>query len=220
MEIHERLGMLGLIPVVKIDAAKDAVNLGQALIEGGLPCAEVTFRTDQAEQAIELIAKHLPEVLLGAGTVLTIEQAERAVDLGARYIVAPGFNPKVVDWCLENGVPVIPGVATPTEIEMALNSGVHVLKFFPAQAMGGIEMLEAIAAPYKAARFIPTGGIGPLNLADFLKMPMVLACGGSWIVKESLISSGDFVEIARLTKQALEIVQKCRSTRSLNGLST
>ena len=204
------LGKLALVPVVQIEDSKDAINLGKALLDGGLPCAEITFRTKSAAEAIQSIAAGLPEIILGAGTVLMISQAEQAVDAGAQFIVSPGFNRKVVDWCLERAVPVLPGVATPTEIEMALDSGLNILKFFPAQALGGVEMLKAIAAPYGSVRFIPTGGINAQNLADYLKLPVVFACGGSWFVRADLISAGDFREITRLTKEAVSIVRQYR----------
>jgi 2-dehydro-3-deoxyphosphogluconate aldolase/(4S)-4-hydroxy-2-oxoglutarate aldolase len=204
------LGELGLIPVVRIEHPKDAIDLGKALLDGGLPCAEITFRTESAAKAIEIIARTLPDIILGAGTVLTSGDAEIAVRAGAQFIVAPGFNPKVVDWCLQHDVTVIPGVATPTEIEMALDKGLIILKYFPAQAMGGIEMLQAIAAPYQQVLFVPTGGINSHNLKDYLKLPMVFACGGSWFVKSNLISAGEFSEISRLTKEAVSIVQQCR----------
>ena len=206
----QAIGHLALLPVVQIEHARDAINLGRALLEGGLPCAEITFRTAAAEEAIQSIAASLPEIILGAGTVLTTTQAEAAVSAGAQFIVSPGFNPKVVDWCLERGVFVIPGVATPTEIEMGLDKGLTILKFFPAQAMGGVEMLKAIAGPYAGVKFIPTGGISALNLADYLSLPVVFACGGSWFVKPNLISAGKFDEITRLTKEAISIVRQCR----------
>jgi len=207
------LGKLALVPVVQIEHSKDAISLGRALLSGGLPCAEITFRTEAAFEAIKSIASTLPEITLGAGTVLTTTQAEKAVNAGAKFVVSPGFNPKVVDWCLKAGVPIIPGVATPTEVEMALDKGLDIIKFFPAQAMGGIEMLKAIAAPYGGVKFIPTGGINEKNLADYLMLPMVFACGGSWFVKTTLISAGDFNAITRLTKEALSIVSHCRELR-------
>jgi 2-dehydro-3-deoxyphosphogluconate aldolase/(4S)-4-hydroxy-2-oxoglutarate aldolase len=206
LQIIQKLGKLALIPVVKIENMENAIDLGKALLDGGLPCAEITFRTESAEEAIKAIASTIPEIILGAGTVLTVEQAEKAVKVGAQFIVAPGFNPRVVDWCLENDVPVMPGVATPTEIEMALDKGLNILKFFPAQALGGVAMLKAIAGPYGGVKFIPTGGLNAQNLADYLELPMVFACGGSWFVKASLISAGDFSEITRLTKEAVALV--------------
>ncbi|MGC8874885.1 MAG: bifunctional 4-hydroxy-2-oxoglutarate aldolase/2-dehydro-3-deoxy-phosphogluconate aldolase, partial [Chloroflexia bacterium] len=168
--VVERLGELGLVPVIEIERAEHAVPLGEALLAAGLPCAEITFRTAAAEEAIRQIAAALPEMLTGAGTVLTIDQARRAVDAGARFVVSPGLNPALVDWCLQEGVPVIPGVATPTEVGMALSRGLSIVKFFPAEALGGVKMLKALAAPFKGVRFIPTGGITAANLADYLKL--------------------------------------------------
>lgn len=209
-EILETLGHLGVVPVIEIERADDAVPLGNALIAGGLPCAEITFRTAAAEEAIRRIASELPEVVIGAGTVLSVEQAEKAVAAGARYIVSPGFDPKVVDWCLTHDVAVTPGVATPTEINMALDKGLNILKFFPAEALGGFKTLKAIAAPYGGVKFIPTGGINAKNLADYLSLRAVHACGGSWLVASKLISAGEFAEITRLTKEALSIVRQVR----------
>jgi 2-dehydro-3-deoxyphosphogluconate aldolase/(4S)-4-hydroxy-2-oxoglutarate aldolase len=209
-EILDTLGHLGVVPVVKIDQADEAVPLGNALIAGGLPCAEITFRTAAAEEAIRRIASELPQVVIGAGTVLSVEQAEKAVAAGARYIVSPGFDPKVVDWCLTHDVAVTPGVATPTEINMALDKGLNILKFFPAEALGGLKTLKALAAPYVGVKFIPTGGINPKNLADYLSLPAVHACGGSWLVKSTLISAGEFTEITRMAEEALTIVHQVR----------
>jgi len=206
----ERLGELALVPVIKIEHAEHAIQLGEALLAGGLPCAEVTFRTTAAAEAIRRIASTFPEIITGAGTVLSVDQAQKAVLAGAQFIVSPGFNPKVVDWCLEHEVPVTPGVATPTEIDMALDKGLDILKFFPAEALGGIAMLKAIAAPYGEVRFIPTGGINSQNLAEYLKLPMVHACGGSWLSTAKLISAGAFDEITRLTQEAVAIVRQYR----------
>lgn len=209
-DLLEKLGVLGVVPVVKIERAEDAVELGRALLAGGLPCAEITFRTAAAEEAIRQIASNLPEVIVGAGTVLSVEQADRAVSAGARFIVSPGFNQKVVDWCLQNEIPVTPGVLTPTEIDMALYRGLDILKFFPAEAMGGIATLKAISAPYGSVKFIPTGGINQNNLADYLALPSVHCCGGSWLVKTHLISAGKFDEITRLTREAMSVVRRVR----------
>jgi 2-dehydro-3-deoxyphosphogluconate aldolase/(4S)-4-hydroxy-2-oxoglutarate aldolase len=209
-DLLEKLGRLGVVPVVEIERAEDAVELGRALLAGGLPCAEITFRTAAAEEAIRRISSNLPEIIVGAGTVLTVDQADRAVSAGAQFIVSPGFNQKVVDWCLQHGIPVTPGVLTPTEIDMALDRGLKVLKFFPAEAMGGVATLKAIAAPYKGVKFIPTGGITQDNLADYLALPSVHCCGGSWLVKASLISAGKFDEITRLTQEAVSIVRRVR----------
>jgi len=209
-DVLEKLGLLGVVPVVAIERSEDAVELGRALLAGGLPCAEITFRTAAAEEAIQRISSSLPEIIVGAGTVLSVDQANRAVSAGAQFIVSPGFNHKVVDWCLQNEIPVTPGVVTPTEIDMALDRGLKILKFFPSEAMGGIATLKAIAAPYGGVKFIPTGGINPKNLADYLSLPAVHACGGSWLVKSTLISAGEFVEITRLTEEAQAIVRQVR----------
>jgi 2-dehydro-3-deoxyphosphogluconate aldolase/(4S)-4-hydroxy-2-oxoglutarate aldolase len=209
-EILDTLGHLGVVPVVKIDRAEDAVDLGKALLEGGLPCAEITFRTAAAEEAIRRISLSLPDIILGAGTVLSVDQADRAVSAGARFIVSPGFNQKVVDWCLQNEIPITPGVLTPTEIDMGLDKGLNILKFFPAEALGGLKMLKAIAAPYVGVKFIPTGGINLDNLADYLAHPSVHCCGGSWLVKASLISAGRFDEITQLARDAVSLVHQVR----------
>jgi len=206
----EKLGILGVVPVVKIERAENAVALGRALLAGGLPCAEITFRTAAAEEAIGQMASRLPEITVGAGTVLSAEQASKAVSAGAQFIVSPGFNQKVVDWCLQNEIPVTPGVVTPTEIDMALDRGLNILKFFPAEAMGGIATLKAISAPYGGVKFIPTGGISLSNLADYLTLPSVHCCGGSWLVEASLISAGKFDEITRLTQEAMSVVRRVR----------
>jgi 2-dehydro-3-deoxyphosphogluconate aldolase/(4S)-4-hydroxy-2-oxoglutarate aldolase len=209
-DLLEKLGALGVVPVVKIERAEDAVELGRALLAGGLPCAEITFRTAAAEDAIRRISSSLPEIIVGAGTVLSVDQADKAVSAGARFIVAPGFNQKVVDWCLQNEIPVTPGVLTPTEIDMALDRGLKILKFFPAEAMGGIAVLKAISAPYGGVKFIPTGGINLNNLADYLALPSVHCCGGSWLVKASLISAGKFDEITELARDAMSVVRRVR----------
>ncbi len=209
-DLLEKLGQLGVVPVVKIERAEDAVALGRALLAGGLPCAEITFRTAAAEEAIRRISSSLPEIIVGAGTVLTVDQANKAVSAGARFIVAPGFNQKVVDWCLQNEIPVTPGVMTPTEIDMALDRGLNILKFFPAEAIGGIAMLKAISAPYGGVKFIPTGGINRNNLADYLALPSVHCCGGSWLVRANLISAGKFDEITKLTRDAMSVVHQVR----------
>lgn len=209
-DVLETLGLLGVVPVVKIDHAKDALELGRALLEAGLPCAEITFRTLAAEEAIRLMSSNLPDIILGAGTVLSVDQAEKAVSAGAQFIVSPGFNPTVVDWCLEKNIPITPGVATPTEIEMAINKGLEIFKFFPAEALGGVKTLKALAAPYWGVRFIPTGGISAENLPDYLQLPFVHACGGSWLVKSKLISEAEFDKITDLAKNARALVLEAR----------
>jgi 2-dehydro-3-deoxyphosphogluconate aldolase/(4S)-4-hydroxy-2-oxoglutarate aldolase len=205
---------LRIIPVVAIHDAENAEPLAEALLEGGLPCAEITFRTDAAADAITRIARN-KEMLVGAGTVLKIEQARQAMDCGACFIVSPGFNPKVVQFCLENGIPVTPGTSTPTDIEKALDFGLDIVKFFPAEAFGGIKTLKAISAPYGMMRFIPTGGIGPHNILDYLESPKIPACGGSWMVKSDLIASKNFAEIGRLTREAVELVAKAGEISSV-----
>ncbi|MCB0044607.1 MAG: bifunctional 4-hydroxy-2-oxoglutarate aldolase/2-dehydro-3-deoxy-phosphogluconate aldolase [Caldilineaceae bacterium] len=207
----QQLKEIGIIPVVAVDEAETAVPLGQALLTGGLPCAEITFRTAAAADAIRNMRAAFPEMLVGAGTVLTVAQAEQAKTAGAKFIVTPGFDAAVVDWCLANAIPVTPGVMTPTDINLALTRGLRLLKFFPAEVAGGIKALKAIGAPYGDVRFIPTGGITADNLADYLRLPMVHACGGSFMVKKALIAAGQFDEIARRTEQAVAIVQSART---------
>lgn len=208
--VLEKIGRLGIVPVVAIENAVDAPKLGDALRSGGLPCAEITFRTAAASEAIHLMATECPDVLVGAGTVLTVEQAEAAVANGAKFIVTPGFDDAVVDWCIVNEMPITPGVMTPTEINMALKKGLRVLKFFPAEAAGGLKTLKAIGGPYGDVKFIPTGGISPKNLRDYLSLPSVLACGGSWLVEKKLISAGEFESIARLAREAVAIRKEVR----------
>jgi 2-dehydro-3-deoxyphosphogluconate aldolase / (4S)-4-hydroxy-2-oxoglutarate aldolase len=206
-KVLDRLGELKLIPVVKIENAADAVPLGEALLEGGLPVAEITFRTDAAEEAIASLSANLPELLVGAGTVLKIIQVQRAIDAGAKFIVAPGFNPRTVSYCVENGYPITPGVNSPTQIEAALEYDLEVVKFFPAEASGGLAMLKAMSAPYSGVRFIPTGGISAANVSDYLAHPSILACGGSWMVKPALIKAGSFAEITKLCREAVAIAR-------------
>ena len=204
-DVMQRINELKLVPVVVLDDAKDAAPLAEALIEGGLPCAEVTFRTTAAADSIKAMSKY-SELCLGAGTVLSVDQVKAAVDCGARYIVTPGFNPKVVGYCVENKIPITPGVCTPTQVEMGLEFGIEVLKFFPAEAYGGLKTLKAICAPYNMVKFIPTGGIGPENVCNYLAFDKVFACGGSWMVKKELVAAGEFAEIVRLTKAAVALV--------------
>ncbi len=209
-EVLEEIHRLRVVPVVAIKDVKDAEPLAQALIDGNLPCAEITFRTDAAEDSIHILAKR-GDILVGAGTVLNIDQVKIAVDAGAKFIVSPGFNPKAVQYCLDNTIPVIPGVCTPSDISLALDFGLEVVKFFPAEAFGGLQTLKAISAPYSMVRFIPTGGIGPETLVEYLSFPKVFACGGSWMVTSDLILSGNFSEIRRLTREAVELAAKAVS---------
>ena len=209
-KVLEDLQKIGIVPVVVINDAKDAKPLAQALINGGLPCAEVTFRTDAAEESIRIISENFPEMLVGAGTVLTSEQADRAVAAGAKFIVSPGLNPKVVEHCIDKGYPVAPGTATPSEMEQALSFGLDVVKFFPAENNGGLPMIKAVAAPYVGLKFMPTGGINATNVRDYLAYDRILCCGGSWMVKGDLIKAGDFAKIEELTRQAADIVKEVR----------
>ena len=194
---------IGLVPVVKIDDASKAEALAKALIDGGLPCAEVTFRTAAAEEAIRRMAQAYPEMLIGAGTVINPELAEKAVNAGAKFIVSPGLNPATVEWCLAHDVPVVPGIATPSEIEKGLSYGLKVLKFFPAEALGGVSMLKNLGGPFPQVKFMTTGGINANNLGDYAKAKNVLAVGGSWMVKADLIANDEWDKITALCKEAV-----------------
>ncbi len=209
-EILAQVGAICLVPIVVIDKAADAKPLGEALAAGGLNCIEITFRTAAAAEAIRA-ASQIPSMLVGAGTVLNVDTVKRAMDSGAKFIVSPGLNPKVVDYCVQNRIPIMPGVATPTEIDMALDAGLDVVKFFPADALGGCKTLKAIAAPYGMMKFMPTGGITQQTLADYLKLPCVLACGGSWMVAKELIAARNFASITELANEACKIVQSVRA---------
>lgn len=195
----------GIIPVVKIDTLDMAIPLAKALIKGRLPVAEITFRTKQAAQAIKNITNHFPNMLVGAGTVLSINQVEKAINAGAEFIVSPGFNPTVVKYCVDNNICIIPGCITPTEIEHAIELGLTTVKFFPAEQAGGLAMIKALSMPYSDITFMPTGGINLHNLADYLSFQKVLACGGSFMISDNL----DDVE--KLSQQATEIVKMCRN---------
>ena len=210
LDFERFLARLLVVPVVEIARVQDAVPLARALLEGGLPCAEITFRTASAAQAIEAIATSVPEIRVGAGTVLDPSQAQAALAAGASFLVAPGFDPAVVEFALAHGVPIVPGVCTPTEVGMALARGLSLLKLFPAEAAGGVGYLKALAAPYGDVRFVPTGGIGPDNLAAYLAIRQVIACGGSWMVKKDLIAAGAFDTIRELAAQARTIADAAR----------
>lgn len=199
-----------LVPVVTMDDPQKAVTLARALEEGGLPLAEITFRTQAAEESIRRITDSLPHILVGAGTVLTIEQARAAQSAGASFIVAPGFNPKIVDYCLEHDILVVPGVDSPTLIEAALEKGLSLVKFFPAEQSGGLPFLKAIAAPYQGLRFMPTGGVYLKNILKYLGYEPVVACGGSWICPAPLIAKGDFFAITTLTRNAVLLLETIR----------
>lgn len=201
--IIEEISKIGIVPVIALDDAKDARPLAEALYKGGLPCAEVTFRTDAAEESIRIIAEDFPDMLVGAGTVLTTEQVDRAVNAGAKFIVSPGLNPKVVSYCINKNIPVLPGTANPSDVEAAIELGLEVVKFFPAEAAGGIKMIKAMSAPYGKMKFMPTGGITADNLKEYLDFNKIVACGGSWMVKKNLVAAGKFDEIEALTKEAV-----------------
>lgn len=206
MDIFEKLSLAGLVPVIKVEDANDAVPLCRALSEGGLPVAEITFRTAAAEQAIRNVSSALPEVILGAGTVLSVDQVKRAVDAGAKFIVSPGLNPAVVGYCVENHIPVLPGCANPSDIETAMSFGLDTVKFFPAEAAGGINFIKAISAPYGGMKFVPTGGINEKNLMDYLSFPKVRAAGGSWMVPGDAVKAKDWNRVTELTRQAVKVM--------------
>ncbi len=209
-EVMDELFGYGVVPVVVIKNKEDARPLAEALMKGGLKCAEVTFRTDAAADAIRIMTDAFPEMLVGAGTVLSVKQVDDAVAAGAKFIVSPGFDPEVVDYCISKNIPVLPGVATPTEALMGIKKGLKVLKFFPAEQAGGLPMIKAMAAPYVGVRFMPTGGINAKNLPDYLSSDKVAACGGSWMVKGDLIDAKDFKKIEEMTREAVELVKKIR----------
>ena len=203
-DMMKELYSIGLIPVIKIENPDDAVPLAKALIDGGLPAAEITFRTACAAEAIKNITEAYPEMLVGAGTVLTTEQVDAAIAAGSKFIVSPGLNPKVTSYCLSKGVPMLPGCSNPSDIEAALELGLKTVKFFPAEAAGGLKMLKAMAAPYGQLTFMPTGGINADNLLDYLKFNKIVACGGSFMVKDELVKEKKWDEITALTKDAVK----------------
>lgn len=204
--IIEELACIGIVPVIKINDAGKAVDLVQALKRGGIPCAEVTFRTSEAAKAIKNITDAMEDVIVGAGTVTTIEQVDLALESGAKFIVAPGFNEKIVKYCMEKGVPVFPGVQTPSEIERAMELGLKTLKFFPAEQSGGVAMIKALTGPYGGIRFMPTGGITASNINDYLALDCIAACGGSFMAEPSLVDSGKYDEIERISRNAVDKV--------------
>ncbi|MGI6161850.1 MAG: bifunctional 4-hydroxy-2-oxoglutarate aldolase/2-dehydro-3-deoxy-phosphogluconate aldolase [Christensenellales bacterium] len=202
-DVIKSLSLCGIIPVIKLDDPADAIPLCTALKDGGLPVAEITFRTAAAEESIKRVSEALPDVIVGAGTVMTIDQAERAVKAGAKFIVSAGFNPDVVKWCVDAGVPITPGVNSPAGVEQAYGYGLRLLKFFPAEASGGLKFIKAISAPYNMMRFIPTGGINEDNLKEYLAFDKIAACGGSWMVPQDAIKAKDFNRIKELTASAV-----------------
>jgi len=202
-EVLKKIQSFGVVPVVVLNDSKDAAPLAKALCDGGLPCAEVTFRTDAAEESIKIMAKQFPDMLIGAGTVLTTEQVDRAVAAGAKFIVSPGLNPKIVKYCVDRNIPITPGVTNPSDIEQAIELGLEVVKFFPAEAAGGLNMIKAMSAPYTKMKFMPTGGIDASNINTYLAFDKIIACGGSWMVKGDLVKAGKFDEITKLTREAV-----------------
>ncbi len=200
-----------IVPVVVLEDAKDAKPLAEALVKGGLPCAEVTFRTAAAAESIKIMTSEYPDMLVGAGTVLTIEQVDLAVASGAKFIVSPGFDPEIVDYCLEKNIPVFPGCVTPSEVAQAVKRGLKLVKFFPAGQFGGVATIKALAAPYVGLKFMPTGGVSAKNLEEYLNCSSILACGGSWMVKGDLIGAGDFDKIEAMTKEAVSLAKSIRA---------
>ncbi len=209
-EVLSKIQKIGIVPVVVLDDAKDAKPLAKALIDGGLPCAEVTFRTDAAEESIKIMTSEYPDMLVGAGTVLTIDQVDRAVAAGAKFIVAPGFDKEIVEYCLKKDIPVCPGVQSPSEVTAAVKLGLDHVKFFPAENSGGLKMINTIGAAFPALKFMPTGGINASNVVDYLKSPRIFCCGGSWMVKKDMIEAGDFDRIRDMAREASDIVKNSR----------
>lgn len=209
--VTEKISTLGVVPVVVLEDAKDAAPLAKALVEGGLPCAEVTFRTDAAEESIKIMTSEYPDMFVGAGTVLTIEQVDRAVAAGAKFIVSPGFDPEIVDYCLSKEIPIFPGCITPSEVAQAVKRGLKVVKFFPAEQFGGVATIKAMAAPYVGLKFMPTGGVSAKNLESYLNCDKIVACGGSWMVKGDLVKAGKFDEIKAMTEEAVKLVAEIRN---------
>lgn len=209
--VAETIQKMGVVPVVVLNDVKDAAPLAKALVEGGLPCAEVTFRTDAAEECIRVMTTEFPEMFVGAGTVLTIDQVDRAVAAGAKFIVSPGFDPEIVDYCLEKEIPVFPGCITPSEVAQAVKRGLKIVKFFPAEQFGGVATIKAMAAPYVGLKFMPTGGVNAKNLESYLSFDRIIACGGSWMVNGALVKEGKFDEIKALTEEAVKLVAEIRN---------
>ena len=210
MNALERLRNAGVVPVVVLERAEDAVPAARAMLAGGVDVMEITFRTAAAAEAIRNVAAECPEMLVGAGTVLTVEQCEKAVALGAKFIVSPGFDAEIVDWCVERGVAVAPGCVTPTEIMAALKRGLSVVKFFPAGIYGGLKAMKALAAPFGQVKYIPTGGVSADNLAEYAAAPFVHAVGGSWLCPKADVAAGNFARIAELCAQSRRIVDGAR----------
>ena len=208
--ILEKIKRIGLVPVIKIDDAEKAVPLARALSDGGIPVAEVTFRTDCAAEAIANIARELPDVLVGAGTVVSVEQVKAAVDAGAKYIISPGFDSEVVKYCIENDIPITPGCSSASDVGKAVKLGLECVKFFPAETVGGLKALKALAGPFPKMKFIPTGGINPDNLGSYLAFNKIIACGGSWMVPQKLVDANDWQGITEIARQAVTAMLNLR----------
>ena len=208
--MNDKIKSFGVIPVVVLENAEDAKPLAEALVKGGLPVAEVTFRTAAAKESIRIMSENYPEMLVGAGTVLSVSQVDEAMEAGAKFIVTPGFDEEVVDYCLSKDIPVFPGVITPTEVTMAVKKGLKVVKFFPASQFGGLKTIKALSAPFGMVKFMPTGGIDASNLSEYLSSDKIVACGGSWMVKGDLIKAHEFDKIRELTAEAVELVKEIR----------
>lgn len=206
-EILKKIEEVRIVPVVVLEDVKDAAPLANALCEGGLACAEVTFRTEEAAEVIKEMKKARPDMLVGAGTVLTKEQVDQAVDAGAQFIVSPGLNPEIVEYCVNKNLTIIPGCANPSDVEQALKYHLEVVKFFPAEALGGLKLIKAMSAPYKNVRFMPTGGINPNNVKEYLDFKAIIACGGTWMVPKDAVENKEFDKIEKLTKEAVEAIQ-------------
>lgn len=208
--IDKQIMEFGVVPVVVLNDAEDALPLADALVKGGLPCAEVTFRTSAAKESIRRMTEKYPDMLVGAGTILTTEQIDQAVEAGAKFIVSPGFDPEIVDACIKKEIPIFPGCITPSEVAQAVKRGLQVVKFFPAEQFGGVETIKALAAPYTMIKFMPTGGVNAKNLKDYLSCDKIICCGGSWMVKGDLIKAGEFDKICEMTKEAVGLVADIR----------
>ena len=211
MNVLEQIEKHKIVPVIKLEHSKDSAPLAEALCAGGLPVAEVTFRTEAAAESISIMSKNFPQMLIGAGSLISVKQAKQAVDAGARFLVSAGFNPKVTEYAVDNNIPVFPGICTPTELMMLLEYNLPVAKFFPAEQYGGLAAIKALSAPFPQMRFMPTGGISPKNILDYLAFEKIVACGGSWMVKDSYIQNGEFDKIRTLTQEATLLVNKGES---------
>ena len=210
-EMENKIAESLIVPVVVLEDAKDAKPLAKALVNGGLPCAEVTFRTAAAAESIKIMTTEYPDMLVGAGTVLTTAQVDLAVESGAKFIVSPGFDPEIVDYCLSKDIPVFPGCVTPSEVAQAVKRGLKVVKFFPAGQFGGVATIKALAAPYVRLKFMPTGGVNAKNLEEYLNCSSIIACGGSWMVKGDMIKAGEFDKIEAMTKEAVTLAKSIRA---------